>query len=133
MRRRVTDDSYAQAELTDRPEALIDLELNRDFTDLVLVACRLLEEQSRRLLEIALRDSDTQLDAIRARRVVGKLERMIREAAPEVDRRDVEGLEVDPRIRLGSWVRHIPTGEEWRVDDLSDVEYLRVCRWLHDG
>jgi len=108
--RRVTDDEYSAAEQIDRGNEPADLDLNRDFTDLVLAAVDLLEEQSRQLVEIAIMDSDIQLEAIRARRLGAKLRRMIRGVRPKVDRQDLNAMEIDKRIKVGSWVKHMGTG-----------------------
>lgn len=131
--RRVTADEYDAAELNDQGNEPADLDLNRDFTDLVLAAVDLLEEQSRQLVEIAIMDSDIQLEAIRARRLGAKLRRMIRGVRPKVDRQDLNAMEIDKRIKVGSWVKHMGTGEEWRVDDMEDTQFLSLCVWLQDG
>jgi hypothetical protein len=129
----VTADEYDAAELNDQGNEPADLDLNRDFTDLVLAAVDLLEEQSRQLVEIAIMDSDIQLEAIRARRLGAKLRRMIRGVRPKVDRQDLNAMEIDKRIKVGSWVKHMGTGEEWRVDDMEDTQFLSLCVWLQDG
>ena len=73
------------------------------------------------------------LEAIRARRLGAKLRRMIRGVRPKVDRQDLNAMEIDKRIKVGSWVKHMGTGEEWRVDDMEDTQFLSLCVWLEDG
>ena len=132
MIKRIDAHQYRQAELTDygNGEGLI---LNRDFTGLVLESCDLLEQLAIQLVDIALMDSDMELEAIRAKRMCAKLRRMIRDVQAEVDRRDMQSMEIDKRIKLNSWVRNIETGEQWQVDDMDDTDFLKMCVWLRDG
>lgn len=132
MIKRIDAQQYREAELTDygNGEGLI---LNRDFTGLVLESCDLLEQLAMQLVDIALMDSDMELEAIRAKRMCAKLRRMIRDVQAEVDRRDLQSMEIDNRIKLNSWVRNIETGEQWQVDDMDDTDFLKMCVWLRDG